>query len=269
MELNSILTAIKKYKVIIIGIVVLLLLTGCSLDTTPIDSSSTGFFNQYLVYPFSMLIKKLAAIFQGSFGMAIIMITLALRLIIMPFTIKQQKSSQETQEKMKVIKPEMDEIQKKYKGKKDTEDQVKMQKELTALYEKHNFNPMQSLSGCLPLLIQMPILSALYFAIRRTPEIAEHTFLWFSLGETDLLLVILAVVIYYLQAKVSLIGLDEAQKKQMALMGLISPVMIGIISLNVPAALPVYWAVGGLFIIVQTFIIKKFIVKKTVTIEHE
>lgn len=158
MELSSILTAIKKYKVIIIGIVVLLLLTGCSLDTTPIDSSSTGFFNQYFVYPFSMLIKKLATIFQGSYGMAIIIITLALRLVLMPFMINQQKSSQETQEKMKVIKPEMDEIQNKYKGKRNPEDQQAMQKELTALYQKHNFNPLKTVSGCLPLFIQMPFL---------------------------------------------------------------------------------------------------------------
>src|SRR5699024_12297673 len=91
-------------------------------------------------------------------------------------------------------------------------------------------------SGCLPLLVQMPILIAFYHAIRRTPEIAAHNFLWFNLGSTDILLTILAVAIYFIQSRVTLIGLDEAQRKQMALMGIISPVMIGIISLKIGRA---------------------------------
>ncbi|GGJ81909.1 hypothetical protein GCM10007063_00400 [Lentibacillus kapialis] len=107
------------------------------------------------------------------------------------------------------------------------------------------------------MLIQMPILIAFYWAIRGTQEITGHQFLWFDLGETDILLTILAVVIYFAQFKVSQIGLEPQQKKQMAFIGLISPVMIGIISLNAPAALPLYWAVGGLFIIGQTLISKK------------
>src|SRR5699024_1542841 len=90
-----------------------------------------------------------------------------------------------------------------------------------------------------------------------TPEIAEHQFLWFDLGQTDILLTIIAVAIYFVQFKVSQIGLDPKQKKQFAIMGLLSPVMIGIISLNAPAALPLYWTVGGLFIIGQTLISKK------------
>src|SRR5699024_11091555 len=69
----------------------------------------------------------------------------------------------------------------------------------------------------------------------------------------------LAVLIYYFQARISLIGLEKPQRKQMAIMGLISPIMIGIISLNVPAALPLYWAVSGLYMIVQTLVIKRYI----------
>ena len=118
------------------------------------------------------------------------------------------------------------------------------------------------------MILQMPILIGFYYAIRRTPEIAEQSFLWFSLGETDILFVIVAVIIYYLQAKVNLIGVDNAQRKQMAIMGFISPVMIGIISLNVPAALPLYWAVSGLYMIVQTLIIKRYITgKKTAVVQ--
>lgn len=234
-----------------------LVLSGCSGINEPITENSTGWFDSIFVYNFSLLIKWLASFLGGSFGLSIIVITLIIRLAIMPFMIKQTRNSLEVQDKMKIIKPEMDAIQNKYKDKKDTESQSKMQQELMALYQQHNFNPLSSLSGCLPLLIQMPILIAFYHAIRRTPEIASHNFLWFNLGSTDLLLTGLAVAIYFIQSRVSLIGLDEAQKKQMAIMGIISPVMIGFISLNAPAALPLYWAVGGLFIIFQTLISKR------------
>lgn len=169
---------------------------------------------------------------------------------------------------MAVMKPEMNEIQEKYKGKNNREDQLEKQKELNDLYQKHNFNPVKMATGCLPMILQMPILIGFYYAIRRTPEIAEQSFLWFSLGETDILFVIVAVIIYYLQAKVNLIGVDNAQRKQMAIMGFISPIMIGIISLNVPAALPLYWAVSGLYMIVQTLIIKRYITgKKTAVVQ--
>ncbi|HLS08460.1 membrane protein insertase YidC [Lentibacillus sp.] len=91
---------------------------------------------------------------------------------------------------MKELKPEIDEIQSKYKDKKDKESQMSMQQEMMQLYQKHNFNPLASFTGCLPLLIKMPILIAFYYAIRRTPEIAAHHFLWFDLGQTDMLLTI-------------------------------------------------------------------------------
>src|SRR5699024_5962998 len=89
-----------------------------------------------------------------------------------------------------------------------------------------------------------------------------HDFLGFNLGHTDIILTILAIVIYYFQFRVSLIGMDESQKKQMAFMGLLSPVMIGIISFNSPAALPLYCATGGLFLIIHTIIMKKIFYSK-------
>lgn len=257
MERNSLLTNFKKYRFLILLLLSLLILGGCGNNFTPVDSESTGFFSHYFVYPMSLLIKKVALLLQGKYGVAIIVITIGIRFVLMPFFIKQSKSSQESQEKMAIIKPEMTAIQENYKGKNSRGDQLEMQNELSALYKKHDFNPVKMATGCLPMILQMPILIGFYYAIRRTPEISEQTFLWFSLGETDILFVIVAVLIYYFQARVSLIGLEKSRRKQMAIMGLISPIMIGIISLNVPAALPLYWAVSGLFVIVQTLIIKK------------
>ncbi len=58
-------------------------------------------------------------------------------------------------------------------------------------------------------------------------------------------------------------GLEETQRKQMAIMSWISPIMIGIISLNVPAVLPLYWVIGGIFMIAQTLIIKNYVLKES------
>lgn len=259
MEQNSLLTFFRKYSFLIFLLSFLLILSGCSNNFTPVDSAFTGFFSHYFVYPLSLLIKKVALFLQGNYAVAIIVITIGIRFALLPFFIKQSKNSKESQGKMALIKPEMTAIQEKYKGKNSPEDRLSMQKELSALYQKHDFNPVKMVTGCLPMILQMPILIGFYYAIRRTPEIAEQSFLWFSLGETDILFVLVAVLIYYLQAKVSLIGLEQPQRKQMAFMAIISSIMIGIISLNVPAALPLYWAVSGLFVIVQTLIIKKTI----------
>lgn len=267
METNSIFTALRKYRFIALILVSLLFLVGCG-DFSPIDDSSTGFFNEFFIYPFSLLIKLIAGFFQGSYGWSIIVITIAIRLIIFPFIAKQQKQSQDTQEIMKVMKPEMDAIQEKYKDKKSTEDQLHMQQELSELYKRHDFNPVKMAAGCLPVFIQMPFLIAFYYAIRRTPEIAEQSFLWFNLGGTDYLLILLAVVIYYAQARVSLTGIDQKQQGPMAIMAFVSPVMIGLISLTTPAALPLYWSVSGLFMIIQTLFIKRYVQQQPTTKHH-
>lgn len=255
---KNILTALKKYKFLIL-IVGVLLLTGCGGDFSAIDDSTTGFFNEYIVYPFSLLIKWIAGHLSGSYGLSIIVITITLRLVVLPFMVKQQKQSQVTQKVMKIIKPEMDAIQEKYKDKQDKDKQLKMQKELSELYKTHDFNPVKMVVGCLPMIIQMPFLIGFYYAIRRTSEIAEQSFLWFNLGEVNIILALIAVFTYYIQARVSLIGNSELSKGPMGMMVYVSPIMIGIISFIMPAALPLYWTVSGLFIIIQTVIIKKYV----------
>lgn len=84
MEKNRILTPFRKYSFIILALGALFLLAGCGGDFTPIDESSTGFFNEYIVFPFSLLIKWIAGLFHGSYGLSIIVITIALRLVILP-----------------------------------------------------------------------------------------------------------------------------------------------------------------------------------------
>lgn len=254
MQKQSVFTFLKKTSLIGIFSSLIFLLSGCSGNSA---GDSSGWFDRIFVETFSTLIKNIAVFFNDNYGLSIILITVLIRMVIMPFMIKQSKNNLVVQDKMKELKPEMEEIQKKYKDKRDPETQSKMQQEMMQLYQKHNFNPLASFSGCLPMLIQFPFLIGFYYAIRQTPEIATHSFMWFNLGETDYLLVAIAVLVYFIQYKVSQIGLDPKMKKQMALIGLLSPIMIGIISLTTLAALPLYWTVGGLIVIVQTLISKK------------
>lgn len=247
----------RKYVFIVIGVLLLSILSGCGINTEAITSETPGFFDHYFVYIFSFLLKLLANWFQGNYGLSIILVTFIIRLALMPMMLKQSKSQMVMKEQMAIVQPELKEIQEKIKEAKDAETKTKLQKEMMAVYQKHGVNPMASLGGCLPMFIQLPILMGFYYAILRTPEIASHSFLWFSLGEADILMAIIAAAVYVVQFKISLVGMDEAQKKQMAIMGYLSPIMMGIFSLNAPAAMPLYWTVGGLFLILQTLLSKK------------
>ncbi|WP_079707834.1 membrane protein insertase YidC [Paraliobacillus ryukyuensis] len=261
--MESVFTFFKKYRVIGIALVAIILLSGCQAAASgqPIDPETAGFFDKYFVLTFSKIIKGVASFLGGSYGVSIVVVTLIVRLALMPLMLKQSKKSYEMRDKMAILKPEMDAIQAKYKGKKDTDSQRKMQQETMELYQKHHFNPIASM-GCLPMIIQFPILIGFYYAIRTTQEIAQHSFLWFNLGQPDLVMPFVAAAIYFMQFKVSQLGMEPSQKKQMAIMGLISPIMIGFVSFNAPAALPLYWAVGGLFLIIQQLISKKLYMPK-------
>ncbi|MCT2536191.1 membrane protein insertase YidC [Aquibacillus koreensis] len=251
------------------SIILVLFLSGCqAANGEPIDPDTAGFFDRYFVLTFSSVIKGVANFFHGNYGLSIVLVTILIRLALMPLMLKQTKGSYQTREKMAIMKPELDDLKEKYKEKKDSESQRKMQQEMMELYKKHNFNPMTSI-GCLPMLIQFPILIGFYYAIRSTPEIASHSFLWFNLGQSDLIMPFIAAAIYFFQFKATQIGLDAQQRKQMAIMGLISPLMIGFISFNAPAALPLYWAVGGTFLIFQQVLSKKLYQQKPSTITTE
>lgn len=230
-----------------------LLLSACSSQTQ--NGYNTGFFQTYFVHPFSTLIHATAELFNGNYGLAIIIVTLIIRLILMPLMLRQYKNQMAMKEKMDGLKPEMDVIQKKIKAEKDPKKKQELQAEMMGLYQKHGVNPLNM--GCLPILIQMPILTAFYYAIRGSKEIAAHKFLWFNLGHPDIIITIIAGLVYYFQFKVSQTSMPTEQQKQMKMMGLMSPLMIVMFSFSAPAALPLYWVVGGLFLTIQTLISRK------------
>ncbi|TGB05390.1 membrane protein insertase YidC [Halobacillus salinus] len=212
-------------------------------------------FQNYFVQPFTDALQFIAGVFDDSYGIAIIVITLAVRLILMPLMLKTYKNSQAMREKMDGMKPKLTEIQERMKKTEDKEEKQKLQSEMMGLYQQHGVNPMQM--GCLPMVIQMPIFIALYYAIRSSQEIATHSFLWFNLGHTDIIMALIAASIYFVQSRMTLMNAPAEQQGMMKVMGLVSPIMIGVLSLNAPSALPLYWAAGGLFLIVQTYLSKK------------
>lgn len=241
----------RSLPLLILFTLPLFLLSGCTAS----DVKGDGIFHTYFVEPFAVSIHFIAEFFNGNFGLAIILVTLIIRLALMPLMLKQYKNQMDMKEKMDILKPEMDVIQKKLKDEKDPKKKQEMQQEMMGLYQKHGVNPLNM--GCLPLLIQMPILTGFYYAIRGSEEIAAHQFLWFSLGHPDIIITIIAGLVYYLQFKVSQSSMPAQQQQQMKFMGLLSPLMIVMFSISAPAALPLYWAVGGLFLILQTVLSRR------------
>ncbi|HIW13564.1 MAG TPA: membrane protein insertase YidC [Candidatus Salinicoccus stercoripullorum] len=243
---------------IMIGLV--LVLSGCDYSQ---DENRDGFFFNTFVQPMDSLLHWLGDSLGHNYGLAIILITLIVRLAIFPFMMRTYKNQMMMREKMKIVKPEMEEIQKKTKVATTQEEKMEAQQEMMALYKKHGINPLNM--GCLPIFIQMPIVMALYFALKFPSEggITEYpAFLWMNLTETDYFMVAIAGLVYAGQAFVSMQFVPEEQRKQMQLFMYISPIMIIWISLISPSALPVYWAVGGVFLIFQTWAGNTFYKKK-------
>jgi len=223
-------------------------LTGCTEYDQAITSESEGFWNEYIVYPLSWLIQSMAGWLGGSYGLSLVAVTILIRFAILPLMIKQTKSSKA----MQAIQPELKELQGKYSSK-DQKTQQKLQQETMQLFQKHGVNP---LAGCMPIFVQMPILIGFYHAIVRTREIAGHNFLWFDLGSPDpiYLLPVLAGITTFTQQKIMMMGMPD--NPQMKMMLWMMPIMILVFAITLPSALSLYWVVGNIFSIIQTYLIK-------------
>ena len=162
----------KRLSLLLLLLVVTTFLAGCSEFNEPIYSESTGFWNEYIVWPLVSAITYFKDLL-GTYGLGIIAVTIIIRLVLLPLMIKQTKSSKNMQE----VQPEMAKLKEKYSSK-DAVTQQKYQQEMMALYKERGINPA---AGCLPVFIQMPILIGFYHAISRmnnTPEINLGRFCW-------------------------------------------------------------------------------------------
>lgn len=241
----------KKVWVVVALLVLVLILAGCGKLDSDITAESEGFWDSFFVYPLSWVIIRVANFFRGSFGIAIIIVTIGFRLLLLPLNIKSMKSTQAMQE----VQPKLKEIQEKYSSK-DAKTQEKLQQEQMKLFQENNVNP---LAGCLPMFVQMPILMALYQSIMRTPGLQDGTFLWFDLADPDpyYILPIVAAGATFLQQKLTMSGSGQAANPQMSAMTYMMPLMIGMMSMFFPAALALYWVVGNIFMVFQTIYIRK------------
>jgi YidC/Oxa1 family membrane protein insertase len=185
-----------------------------------------------------------------NYGLAIVLMTVIIKIILFPLTKKQIESSRA----MMSIQPKMKAIQEKYKN-----DKVRLNQELAKLYKEEGVNPV---AGCLPLLIQMPILFGIYYGVRDFHYEGPADFLWMqNIANPDpmYILPVLSAVTTYIQAKQTMPPKKADDKGQDGLMGMMQgqmmtyfmPLFIGYISLNFPAALVLYWIVMNIMQIAQ------------------
>ena len=229
-------------------------LAGCDYSKS---SNRDGFFYNTFVEPMSKVLHWLGhSVFNDDYGIAIIVLVLVIRIILLPFMLSNYKNSHLMREKMKVAKPEVDGVQEKVKRARTQEEKMAANQEMMEVYKKYDINPMKSALGCLPVLIQMPVVMGLYFVLRYRigGGIAEHPhFLWFNLIHPDIWITIIAGVLYFIQAWVSSKQMPQEQRQMTYMMMIVSPIMIIWISLSSASALGLYWSVSAAFLVVQTY----------------
>ncbi len=239
-------------------------------------------YNDLLYYPlFNLMVFFYNVVPGQDIGIAIILLTLLVRIVLYPINNKSIKSQKRLQE----IQPEMKKLQNKYK-----ENKQEQAKKLMELYQKHKVNP---LSGCLPLLLQFPILIALYHVFINGFKDESLNILYpfiynpghidaislgiINLSETNIYLAVIAATLQYFQSKMLMGGKtkekedDEKEKKEKTAeektqdfaqsmtknMIYIMPVLTFVFAMSFPSGLALYWAVTTLFAIAQQHIITK------------
>ncbi len=189
-----------------------------------------------------------------SFGLAIIVFTILIRVLLLPLSIKQTKSTA----KMGTIGPEVKKVQAKYKS-----DPQKSQQEVMKLYKENGVNPM---GGCLPMIIQMPILFSMFYVFRNL-DFNGSGFLWMkdlTLPDPIYILPVLSMVTTYLSSKLmqppAAAGADKS--KQTSTMNVVMAIFMGFMSLSFKGALVLYWVINNVLQVIQTLAINKLEVSK-------
>lgn len=175
-----------------------------------------------------------------SYGIAIIVLTVIIKVALLPLAVKQIRSMKGMQE----LQPKIQAIQKKYKG-----DRAKISSEMQRLYRENHISPA---AGCLPLLIQMPFLISIYYALMGFPyDPAHESFLWLdSLAAPDttyILPALAALSTWVISWQTTPKNVQGSQKTMLYIM----PLFIGYISITFPSGLVIYWVVCNVFQFVQ------------------
>ena len=216
----------------------------------------------------------------GNYGIAIIIITILMRIVVFPLTLKQEKSMK----KMRELQPEMDKIKEKYK-----DDPQEYQKRTAEIQKENGINPF---GGCWPILIQLPVFMALYYAFSGNTIPNNATFLWFNLKKPDMLinftelfklgdivikipllmtkprvikilalnlLPILNTVVTFIQQKImtSVTQGNQDSNSQLNSMLYTMPLIMLLIFYNMPSGVTLYYLVSGALSLAQQYIIMK------------
>ncbi len=212
----------------------------------------------------------------GAYGVAIIVLTLIIRVALSPLTQFQLVTQRKTVAEQRKLAPQVAELRKKYK-----KDAQKLNAEMMKLYQEHGVNPLGGMIGCLPLVVQIPILTALYYVFQgfakaghppqpflfvpNLNDIPMHHVLIHSLpipSPEYLIFPLLAAITTFIQSKMlqqppPLNPTEqELQTQQMTrTMVWLSPLMIGYFALQVPAGLGMYWFIGNCVSIIQQYFV--------------
>ncbi len=236
-------------------------LPKCSEFKVTSNGYDGSLWTTLFVKPLAFLIVKLGHLVKN-YGLAVVLITLLIRLVLYPVTKKTAMQS----EGMKNAKPKLDKLEAKYKGKTDQESMMQKSQEMMVIYKEYGINP---LSGCLFSLIQIPLFFAFLESLNRLPAIFEEKFLGFELGTSPmialksghwlyLIFVILVVVTTFFSFKLNqTASMSQDQEKQMKMMMNMSIIFIGIASISMSLGIELYWIVNSAFTIVQNLLVKR------------
>ena len=250
--------SIKRIALSIMGVAMLLVLTGC-VQVDKATGQPTGFIWNTIGAPMAEAIKYFATDKGLGFGVAIIIVTIIVRLIILPLGIYQSWKATLHSEKMNALKHVLEPHQTRLKEATTQEEKLEAQQALFAAQKEHGISMFGGV-GCFPILIQMPFFSAIYFAAQHTEGVAQASYLGIPLGSPSWILIACAGVLYYVQSLLSLHGVeDETQREQLKKMIYMSPMMIVMFSIFSPASVTLYWVVGGFMMILQQFIVNYII----------
>lgn len=219
--------------------------TGLGLEKTV----NFGWFG-ILARPLLWLLKRAYA-WTGNFGIAILSVTLLIRILLFPLMHKSYASMK----KMQKLAPKMNAIRDRYKkAKTDAAQRAKMNQELMALYQAEGYNPM---SGCFPVLLQLPILVAFYNVLSKAVELRHAPFvLWIhdlSAVDKSYLLLILMIVTMYIQQAMTPSTVDPMQKRIFMAM----PLLWGFMLKDMPSGLVLYWLFSNVLTILQQMLINR------------
>ena len=246
--------SIKRIALSVMGVAMLLVLTGC-VQVDKATGQPTGFIWNTIGAPMAEAIKYFANDQGLGFGVGIIIVTIIVRLIILPLGIYQSWKATLHSEKMNALKHVLEPHQTRLKEATTQEEKLEAQQALFAAQKEHGISMFGGV-GCFPILIQMPFFSAIYFAAQHTEGVAQASYLGIPLGSPSWILIACAGVLYYVQSLLSLHGVeDETQREQLKKMIYMSPMMIVMFSIFSPASVTLYWVVGGFMMILQQFII--------------